>query len=324
MLGTRTLPDCRPLLAGADDLTLVFQPIVDLTRATVAGYQALARFPGTAGPDVWFAAAADAGLGAELQALVIHKALDTLPDLPVDTFLTVRVSPHLVATAVVRDAFATPADLSSVVLEVTERTSLEDPESLRRETDALRARGARIVTLDRALADEFAGRIDPWLLAEDLETGADLTDALRLGVPLGRGWVLGGPTPGFAPLAPDVVTLLRSRAARVRRSESMAHLLRPISQYLEVDAVDQPAVPGDPLTPIRRIGRTTTDSPTPRSSAMKTFACGDVIPGCSARFAGLTEGDILAQVTGHAAAHHGVSDMTLELVHAVRAGIATV
>ena len=32
MLGTRTarLPDCRPLLADPDDLTLVFQPIVDL------------------------------------------------------------------------------------------------------------------------------------------------------------------------------------------------------------------------------------------------------------------------------------------------------
>ena len=48
MLGTRSaaLPDCRPLLADPDDLTLVFQPIVDLAGATVAGYEALARFPG--------------------------------------------------------------------------------------------------------------------------------------------------------------------------------------------------------------------------------------------------------------------------------------
>ena len=46
MLGTRTaLPDCRPLLADPDDLQLVFQPIVDLAGATVAGYEALARFP---------------------------------------------------------------------------------------------------------------------------------------------------------------------------------------------------------------------------------------------------------------------------------------
>src|SRR3954453_3157083 len=83
MLGTRPgqLPDCRPLLADPDDLTLVFQPIVDLAAATVAGYEAVARFPGTAGPDVWFAAAADVGVGAELAALAVHRALAAVPGL---------------------------------------------------------------------------------------------------------------------------------------------------------------------------------------------------------------------------------------------------
>jgi EAL domain-containing protein (putative c-di-GMP-specific phosphodiesterase class I) len=97
MLGARTvgLPDCRPLLSDPDDLTLVFQPIVDLAAATVAGYEALARFPGTAGPDAWFAAAAEAGVAAELEALAIHKALAAVPGLPPNTFLTVNVSPHL-------------------------------------------------------------------------------------------------------------------------------------------------------------------------------------------------------------------------------------
>jgi hypothetical protein len=95
MLGMRTagLPDCRPLLADPDDLSLVFQPIVDLAAATVADYEALARFPGVAGPDVWFAAAAEAGIAAELEALAIHKALAAVPSLPPDTFLTVNVSP---------------------------------------------------------------------------------------------------------------------------------------------------------------------------------------------------------------------------------------
>jgi predicted signal transduction protein with EAL and GGDEF domain len=99
---TATMPkhgDCRPLLAGADDLTVVFQPIVDLASATVAGYEAQARFPGTAAPDVWFAAAAEAGLGAELQALALRKALAALPDLPPRTFLTVTVRPDLLGSA---------------------------------------------------------------------------------------------------------------------------------------------------------------------------------------------------------------------------------
>jgi predicted small metal-binding protein len=57
---------------------------------------------------------------------------------------------------------------------------------------------------------------------------------------------------------------------------------------------------------------------------MKTFACGDVIPGCSARFAGSTEGDIFAQVAGHASADHGITDITPEVVQAVRASIQTI
>ena len=57
---------------------------------------------------------------------------------------------------------------------------------------------------------------------------------------------------------------------------------------------------------------------------MKTFACGDVIPGCSARFAGSTEGDIFAQVAGHAAVDHGITDITPEVVQAVRASILSI
>ena len=47
---------------------------------------------------------------------------------------------------------------------------------------------------------------------------------------------------------------------------------------------------------------------------MKAFACGDVIPGCGARFTGADEDGIFAQVAGHAAADHGVTDITPELV----------
>jgi len=57
---------------------------------------------------------------------------------------------------------------------------------------------------------------------------------------------------------------------------------------------------------------------------MKTFACGDVIPGCGAHFSAADEGGIFAQVAAHAAADHGVTDITPELVQAVRARITTV
>ncbi|MDT0277299.1 EAL domain-containing protein [Blastococcus goldschmidtiae] len=277
MLGTRTarLPDCRPLLADPDDLTLAFQPIVALESGTVAGYEALARFPGAAGPGVWFAAAAEAGIAAELEALAIHKALAAVPELPADTFLTVNVSPHLLGTAPVRDALATRPDLHRVVVELTEHTPVDDLGALRGQTDALRARGAlialddagsgysglqqmaalrpQLVKLDRALvadadADpvrmalaemvgEFAGRIDAWLLAEGVETPAELAAFAQLGVPLAQGWLLGRPGPTFAPLAPEVTQLVRAQVARARLTESVASLLRPVRQYAHDEAV---------------------------------------------------------------------------------------
>ncbi|MCU1603934.1 MAG: Diguanylate phosphodiesterase, protein [Modestobacter sp.] len=302
MLATRptTLPDCRPLLADPDDLTVVFQPIVDLASASIAGYEALARFPGTAAPDVWFTAAAEAGLGAELEALALTRTLAALPDLPPHTFLTVNVSPHLLGAPPVAAALAAPATLRRVVVELTEHTQVDDFAALRARTAALRGRGAliaiedagsgwsglqqlaelrpQLVKLDRTLvtgADSdpvkvalaemvggFTRRIDAWLLAEGIETVAELAAFARLGVPLVQGWLLGRPTPGFAPLNPSVVDLVRGQVARVQLAESVASLLRPIRQrsadeddgapapYVLLDRADVPTelVLADPRT----------------------------------------------------------------------------
>lgn len=115
----------------------------------------------------------------------------------------------------------------------------------------------QLVKLDRALvadadADpvrmalaemvgEFAGRIDAWLLAEGVETPAELAAFAQLGVPLAQGWLLGRPGPTFAPLAPEVVKLVRAQVARARLTESVASLLRPIRQCAPDENV--PGVP---------------------------------------------------------------------------------
>ena len=54
---------------------------------------------------------------------------------------------------------------------------------------------------------------------------------------------------------------------------------------------------------------------------MKSFACGDVVPGCDATFVGADESAILAEVAGHAAARHGLTEVSAELVAAVTAAI---
>lgn len=57
---------------------------------------------------------------------------------------------------------------------------------------------------------------------------------------------------------------------------------------------------------------------------MKKFSCGDVVPGCEASWVCSTEDELLAQVSTHASAAHGIHQVTPELVSAVRSHIHTV
>jgi predicted small metal-binding protein len=51
---------------------------------------------------------------------------------------------------------------------------------------------------------------------------------------------------------------------------------------------------------------------------MKQFACGAVVPGCERVFAAPDEQRILNQVAAHAHRDHGIDEIPLELVAAVR------
>ncbi|MCW2866321.1 MAG: hypothetical protein JWR20_509 [Marmoricola sp.] len=47
------------------------------------------------------------------------------------------------------------------------------------------------------------------------------------------------------------------------------------------------------------------------------LSCGDVMPGCSAVFEHTDRNALMTQVAGHAAAEHGIVDLTPELVAVV-------
>lgn len=266
---TASRPDCHPLLSEPGDLSMVYQPIVDLASASIAGYAALARFPGTASPDVWFAAADDAGLRAELEALAVLTALAALPDLPPRTFLSLTVSSRLLGSAPVSTALAGAPTLTRVVLQLTGPCPARDLAALREQTAAVRARGAviavddagsgwsglhqlaqlrpQLVTAGRSLVagvdrDPVAGalaemlggfcnRIGAGLLATGVETAGELAVLTRLGVPLAQGWLFGRPRSGPAPLEPAVAELVRGLMVRaVRPGDTVASLLRPLRQ----------------------------------------------------------------------------------------------
>jgi len=54
---------------------------------------------------------------------------------------------------------------------------------------------------------------------------------------------------------------------------------------------------------------------------MKTFSCGDVIPGCDGQVSAADEDGIFAWAAGHAAEVHGITEVTPELVDTIRANI---
>lgn len=51
---------------------------------------------------------------------------------------------------------------------------------------------------------------------------------------------------------------------------------------------------------------------------MKHFACGDVVPGCQARFVCSSEEQLMAEVAEHARRDHGMASVPDEVVAKVR------
>jgi predicted small metal-binding protein len=55
---------------------------------------------------------------------------------------------------------------------------------------------------------------------------------------------------------------------------------------------------------------------------MKEFRCGELIPGCEAKFDGETDEQILQQVATHAREDHGMDEVPPEVVDRIRASIS--
>jgi len=213
-------------------VTSALQPIFDLERLEPVGYEALARFPNHSTRQVpdWFADAATVGLRAELELTAVATGMETLAALPPDTFLSVNASPELLGERTLSDML-TSVPGRRLVLEVTEHAEVADYETLVTRLRNLREAGCRIAVDDagagyaslrhilrlrpdyikldmtltqgidrdpdrRALASSlltFAREVSATVIAEGIETEAEL-DVLRgLGVTLGQGYYLARP-----------------------------------------------------------------------------------------------------------------------------------
>lgn len=233
--------DTHPDLPGALDevlgdptrISAVFQPIVDVIRGEVCGWEALARFAGPVpAPTPWLLAAARCGRLGELEAVLLDCQLAARHRLPPNTFLSVNADPGTLGHPRVRAALRAAGDLRGVVVELTERTPVH-LDDVHPELDQLRDQGASValddlgagyaalghlldlqpdlIKLDRAMVGHLhadpvrraivesvsviANRVDAWLVAEGVECDAEREVLRQLGVPLAQGWLFGRPGP---------------------------------------------------------------------------------------------------------------------------------
>ncbi len=209
----------------------VFQPIVDLESRCTVGYEALTRFADGTPPAAWFADAAATGIGMDLEVATLAAAIAASGSLPPAAWLSLNVSPSLV---VERERLGRLLSglAREIVLEITEHVPIPDYRAVREAVASLDHdvrlavddAGAgfaslrhilelrpSVVKLDihlvRDIASDparqalvagmrhFARAAGMRLLAEGVETPAQVETLRSLAVDLGQGFLLGRPAP---------------------------------------------------------------------------------------------------------------------------------
>ena len=220
--------------------SVVYQPIIHVVENRLVGHEALARFSAEPlrSPDKWFADAGQVGLQQELEIALIEAALEGFDQLPADSYLSLNVSPETILADVLGDVLE-GYPLDRLMLEVTEHASVRDYALLAEVLAPLRMQGLRlavddagagyasfrhilmlkpdVIKLDgsliqhidsdnncRALAAaliRFAEETGCKIIAECVETAAQLAVLRRLQVNKAQGYLLGRPLPLAGPRA---------------------------------------------------------------------------------------------------------------------------
>lgn len=219
------------VLADPDGMTLVYQPLRDLSTMQLVGVEALARFRQYEhGPARFFTEAAQAGLGAAAEMRAVRLAIDSLHQIPEPIRLNVNVAAETLCTDEFFDALAhVPPD--RMVVEVTEHSTIEDYGQMKSASERLSRAGVWLAVddvgmgfsgLNRILEVQpeelkldasvirnvdtnpvkqalvsafcsFGARTEVGIVAEGIETDTELTALRVLGTKIGQGYHLGRP-----------------------------------------------------------------------------------------------------------------------------------
>jgi len=221
----------------------VYQPVVDLVQRRILGYEALTRVPERFFKNVehMFRVAHESNSTWELERLCREKALGMLENFPPEMYLFLNVEPDSIydphfrsrdTLQLIRGAGLTP---ERVVLEMTERSGVQDFQAFRRTLKHFRALGFRLaiddvgsaysglqsiaevapdfIKIDMSLTrdlhrngikrdliqtiNKFSSMSGISLVAEGVEKIEELRELQRIGVSLAQGYLFA--RPGFPP-----------------------------------------------------------------------------------------------------------------------------
>jgi EAL domain-containing protein (putative c-di-GMP-specific phosphodiesterase class I)/putative methionine-R-sulfoxide reductase with GAF domain len=215
-----------------DGFSIVLQPIFSLLTGRVVGCEALSRFEGCPQrePDYWFAEASSVGLGSAVELFAIERALSLLPDMPEPLRMGINAGPATFGSPELL-ALLSASTPSRIIVELTEHVGIEDYPRLRRASKALRRIGCRValddtgtgfaslslllevapelIKLDRAMTRDidsdpvrralaralvaFGKEVGAEVVAEGIETAAELDVLVDLGIGYGQGFHLARP-----------------------------------------------------------------------------------------------------------------------------------
>jgi diguanylate cyclase (GGDEF)-like protein len=221
------------LIAG-DGISVAVQPIVSVANGTVHAYEALARFTSgpISDPLHWFALADELGMRDELELACLAAALRVFSQRPDGVGLTINLSGQLLLDPRVSAQLDALPTLAGLILELTENSVIRDDDGVGAAISRLRARGARFaiddvgagysglrqitvlhpeyLKLDRSLVTgvdrdrdraALVGAMVSWglatgghLVAEGVETEAELDVLVSVGVPLVQGYYFARPS----------------------------------------------------------------------------------------------------------------------------------
>jgi diguanylate cyclase (GGDEF)-like protein len=247
--------DALERLVGGEGLEMAVQPIVSVPDGTVHAYEALARFRlgSSSNPLHWFALADEFAMRDRLELACLRAGLNLLDHLPAGARLSVNLSGPLLLDPRTSDLLRQTPHLDRLILEITENSLLEDTPGVLAEIERLIAEGLSFavddmgagysglrqittvrpdyIKLDRSLISGidtdpdrgalvsamlgYVRQTGGHLIAEGVETEAELQTLLALGVTLIQGYLLGRPAAPWpavnAPPAP-ANSLLRAQA----------------------------------------------------------------------------------------------------------------